>query len=363
MNVNKTPAISDREKAGLRGPVRECTEERTTPAFAGHPETKYSSTSEYDTEGRVIKTIVSGQDGSKWISSHIYDVHGQLVKTTSGNADATMVETTYRYDEKGRLSGYASPGAMGSETTRFEYDERGRKTRVVISDEPASARGPYGATSFAYSAEGADLYYPAPKGGSVRTLYDENDRPIETQVYVAEGQMLQRLVQSYDAGGRPSETKILLGDPLAMLPAEFKTQVLNEPGGAEEMQRHIAELFGVQGQMFKTSYVYDPEGRLTEKRIHIGYNEETVTSFAYDGNGNKIREISKTSGDANPPRNDGGVQSATAAPDGWAQGSEVTYSYKYDGYGNWTEQAAYSKSRPDGASENAAICRRTITYY
>src|ERR1700730_13959093 len=103
MNVNKTPAISDREKAGLRGPVRDYTEETTTPAFAGHPETKYTSTSEYDTEGRVIKTIVSGQDGSKWISSRIYDVHGQLVKTTSGNADATMVETTYRYDEKGRL--------------------------------------------------------------------------------------------------------------------------------------------------------------------------------------------------------------------------------------------------------------------
>ena len=43
--------------------------------------------------------------------------------------------------------------------------------------------------------------------------------------------------------------------------------------------------------------------------------------------------------------------------------NEGTYSYKYDGYGNWTEQTTHSKPRPDGASEDSAICRRTITYY
>ncbi|HWW18956.1 MAG TPA: hypothetical protein VNY81_10060 [Candidatus Saccharimonadales bacterium] len=363
MNVNKTPATSDREKAGLRGPVRECTQESTTPGFAGHPETKYTSTAEYDTEGRVTRTIVFGQDGHKWISSNIYDEHGQLVKTTSGNADATMVETTYRYDEKGRLSGYASPGAVGRETTGFEYDEHGRKTRTVTSNEPASASGPYGATSFMYNGEGTDLYYPAPKGGSVRTLYDENDRPVETQIYSAEGQMLQRLVQSYDAAGRPSETKVVLGDITAILPAEMKAQLLAEPGAAQEMQRQLAQLLGAESEMFKTSYVYDPRGNLIEKRLHVGYNQETVTSFAYDGNGNKIREISKTFGDVNPPRNDAGVQGTTAAPDEGAQGSEVTFSYKYDEYGNWTEQAAYSKVPPEGASGNATVCRRTITYY
>lgn len=363
INANKTPGISDLEKAGLRGPVRECTQESTTPGFAGHPETKYSNTAEYDTEGRVIKTVVFGQDGNKWISSRIYDEHGQLMKTSSGQADAPMNETIYHYDEKGRLSGYASPGAMGRETTRFEYDEKGRKTRVVTSNEPASTSGPYGATSFMYNGEGTDLYYPAPNGGSVRTLYDENDRPIETRIYSAEGQMLQRLFQSYDAAGRPSETKVVLGDITAILPAEMKAQLLAEPGAAQEMQRQLAQLLGAESEMFKTSYVYDPGGNLIEKRLHVGYNQETVTSFTYDGNGNKIREISKTFGDVNPPRNDAGVRAATAALDEGALGSEVTYSYKYDEYGNWTEQAAYSKLPPEGASGNATVCRRTIAYY
>jgi len=363
MPPKKSPAMSDREKAGLRGPVRECVEERVTPAVAGYPETKYVSTTEYDTEGRVLKVVSFNQDDSKWISSKVYDDQGRMVKTISGKADGPVDETIYHYDEKGRLVDYTGRGALGSETTRFEYDEQGRKTRVVSSNVPASPAGPYGGTSMAYGLEGGDLYHPVPQGGTVKTVYDESDRPVETQIYTAEGQMMQRLVQSYDAAGRPTETKVVLGDIAAMFPAEMKAQLLNEAGGAEELQRQVAQLFGGQGEMFKTSYVYDAQGRLTDKRIHVGYSQEMVTSYVYDSNGNKIKETSKTSGDPNPPRNEGGVQVATADAAASAQDSEVTYSYKYDGYGNWTEQTTHSKPRPDGASEDSAICRRTITYY
>jgi hypothetical protein len=66
------------------------------------------------------------------------------VKTTFGKADAPAEETIYHYDDKGRLASYAGRGAIGSETTRFEYDEQGRKTRVVTSNVPASPAGPYG---------------------------------------------------------------------------------------------------------------------------------------------------------------------------------------------------------------------------
>ena len=363
MPQKKSLAMSAREKAGLRGPVRECTEERTRPAFPGFPEAKFTNATEYDMEGRIVKTVAINPDGSKWISSNVYDDQGRLAKTISGKADGSVDETIYHYDEKGRLVDYTGRGATGSETTRFEYDQQGRKTRVVTSNVPASPAGPYGGTSMAYALEGLDLYHPVPQGGTVKTLYDESDRPVETQVYTAEAQMMQRLVQSYDAAGRPTETKVVLGDIAAVFPAEMKAQLLNEAGGAEELQRQVAQLFGGQGEMFKTSYVYDAQGRLTEKRVHVGYSQEMVTSYVYDNNGNKIKETSKTSGDANPPRNDGGVQVATADAAASTQDSEVTYIYKYDGYGNWTEQTTHSKPRPDGASENSAICLRTITYY
>jgi hypothetical protein len=204
----------------------------------------------------------------------------------------------------------------------------------------------------AYSIEGGDLYNPVPQGGTVKTFYNESDRPAETQVYSAEGQMMQRLVQSFDAAGRPTETKVVLGDIAAMLPAETKAQLLNEPGAGEEMQRQVAELFGPQGEMFKMSYVYDTDGRLTEKRSHMGYNEETVTSYVYDSNGNKIRETSKTSGDANPPRNDAGLQNATAGPDRSREESEVTYITR-------TMATAIGPSRPCSPSRiPVALSRR-----
>ena len=359
----KTPVISDREKAGLRGPVRQCTEERTNPAVSGYPEMKFISTTEYDIEGKIAKITHINQDGSKWISSNSYDEQGRLVKTVSGKADAPADETIYHYDEKGRLNGYSGRGAMGSETTRFEYNEHSRKTRIVTSNEPASTNGPYAANSFVYSIEGSDLYYPVSQGGMVKTVYDENDWPIETQVYSAGGEMMQRLVRRYDAAGRPTETRVILGDITGLLPAEMKAQLMNEPGATQEMQRQLAELLGAQNEMVKTSYVYDPEGRLIEKRDQLGYNHETVTSFVYDGNGNKIKETSKTSGDANPPRSGHNAQNTTATADGSRQESEVTYTYKYDSYGNWTEQAMQSKSSPGGTFENAGLTRRTITNY
>lgn len=365
MPSGKTPGPSDREKAGLRGPVQSCTEERTTPTVAGFPETKYVSVTEYDREGRVVKMITFGQDGAKWIASRSYDERGNLVKTSSGKADAPADETIYHYDEKGRLAGYGGQGMLGRETTRFEYDEQGRKTRVVTSDAPASPAGPYGATAMSYSAIGGDLSYPVPQGGKVKTVYDESDRPVEAQIYTADGQMLQRLVQSYDQSGRITETKIVMGDLSAMLPEEAKAELMKEPGGVEELQRQFAELLGGLNEMFKTSYVYDARGLLIERRDHVGYSEETVTSYAYDDNGNKIKEMSKTSGDVNPPRRDGGAQGVgdDARAAAAARNSEVTYSYKYDGYGNWIEQSTRAGTGAEGAAADIASSRRTIVYY
>ena len=120
------------------------------------------------------------------------------------------------------------------------------------------------------------------------------------------------MVQSYNAAGQVLETKVVVEDLAAILPAEMKTQLLAEPGAAEELKHQLAALLGARAEMFKTSYIYDTEGQLTEKRDHLGYNLETVTSFVYDGNGNKVEEHATTSGDANPPRNEAGTQGAAA---------------------------------------------------
>ena len=55
MESRKDIPVSDREKAGLRGPVKTCTEETTVKDSDG-TEGKFSDTTEYDASGRIIAT-------------------------------------------------------------------------------------------------------------------------------------------------------------------------------------------------------------------------------------------------------------------------------------------------------------------
>lgn len=361
MPEQRSSTKSDRERAGLRGLVWQCTEERTTPASAGVPENKFSSTTEYDAEGRILSSTHINSDGSKWITTHTYDAQGRLLKTSSGHPDGALNDTTYQYDQEGRLVSVEGPNPF-NESTTFRYDERGRKTRIVKSTQPPSPEGPYGSTAMIVSMEGEDLYYPVPQGGMTKTLYDDSDRATETQIYGFDERLIQRLLRSYDAAGRISETKVMIEDMFGALPAREREQLLAEPGAAEELNRQITALLGAQREMYKISYIYDAEGQLTEKRDHMGYNLETVTKFVYDSNGSKIEERTTTFGDANPPRNDSGSQDATATTAS-PQESEVTFIYKYDSHGNWTEQIARVKPRSDGPAEDSTVCRRTISYY
>ena len=137
------PIMSDREKAGLRGSVKQCTEETINPGVQGGPEIRFSQTTEYDPDGRILSTSV-GTDGSKWVTTNIYDDNGRLTKTISGNATDTAhgaadptepgTETLYTYDEAGRLLSTTKSGKEAGSKSEFHYDEQGRKTAVQHFD-------------------------------------------------------------------------------------------------------------------------------------------------------------------------------------------------------------------------------------
>jgi hypothetical protein len=171
-----SPTARKRACAELCGNARK-KERGAGSSGLSRPEAKFTSTTEYDTEGRVVKVITFSQDGSKWICANTYDEQERLVKTTSGQETGPVDEITYQYDEKGRMVGYSQPSSR-NQVTRFEYSENGRKTRVATSTLQPSSDGPYGKDSMFLSLEfGEDIYYPTPLGGAVKTLYDENDRP------------------------------------------------------------------------------------------------------------------------------------------------------------------------------------------
>src|SRR5712664_1497194 len=59
--------VSDRQKAGLRGPARTCIEEYNLPAGK-----KYWTTTEYSPDGTLLTTRTRDPDGSEWLTTRTY---------------------------------------------------------------------------------------------------------------------------------------------------------------------------------------------------------------------------------------------------------------------------------------------------
>jgi|SRR5450755_2465006 YD repeat-containing protein len=187
-----TVQMSDREKHGLRGPVKTWVVETTFgPRTASDgeqiPECKSRHTAEYGVDGRTLATRFGNPDGSEWVTLHAYDIAGNLLKTTSGNGGETTTQT-YSYDDHGRLLSVANSRKPDSPVT-FRYDEQGRKTKVQTSrPEDYMGNVAEGGTPFQATDRAPNL----PGGGSATTVYDEHERPTEVQVRDARGEVVKR---------------------------------------------------------------------------------------------------------------------------------------------------------------------------
>ena len=214
--------MSDREKRGLRGPVKSFTEE-STYTFAGLtdaegkpiPEVHSESTTEYDIGGRILALRDRNSDGSQWVTRYDYDASGRLLKISWGVQGQAGTSTTYSYDHQGRLQTIAADGSDNPVT--FRYDENGRKTKISISrpadyhPNVAVAGSPFEAVDRAPNLQG---------GGSATTIYDEHDRATEVQVRDANGELMNRAVRTYDAQGHILEEKQIWDDPVRMFPPD-----------------------------------------------------------------------------------------------------------------------------------------------
>ncbi len=87
--------LSDRERAGLRGPVKTCSDFIRDAAESMTEE-------EYTADGRLLVWRGRAFTGSRveWVCS--YDGTGRLISITSGGADVT---DEFHYDEQGRRPG------------------------------------------------------------------------------------------------------------------------------------------------------------------------------------------------------------------------------------------------------------------
>src|SRR5438094_1661165 len=159
--------MSDRDKAGLRGPVKTVLEEQTFSGADGQ-QSFTTTTKQYAPDGRILEDRTGNADGSGWVKSYAYYSDGRLLKTAFGKANsAPSSETTYLYDDAQRLAGVKSGDKV---QVRYQYDDKGHKSVIESYDSQPLAPN----TAYAPYWEGTDLGFATHLGGTVTTLYNEH---------------------------------------------------------------------------------------------------------------------------------------------------------------------------------------------
>ena len=351
--------MSDRDKAGLRGSVQAYVEESLYNEFSS------STTTEYRPDGNLLSQRSVYHDGSDWLQTWIYDSTGRLTNYAFGKSGDKPREITYEYDGSGRLLTIKNTDSR--EETRFQYDERGRKTSIkTFNPDKSDDTRAVGIGVSALAA--AESGYGVPRGGTLTTVFDENDRPTELQILDANGGVVSRVVMAYGAGGQLLEEKSTMENPALLLfgnQPEMQEQL--NPSQLAAFNKGMTTFLRGHG-LFGKQYSYDSANRIRE--VHttsFAVDQTTTTTYNEEGDISETREVSAM----NPPVKAGRVFSIddegnlvpkeeddapVAAPEPPRE-STVKYVYEYDGNKNWTKQTAI---RPDSPP---TVRLRRITYY
>ncbi len=359
-SATRSTHMSDREKAGLRGPARTCVEENDLPDAR-----KYSTTWEYSPDGRLLTNRVTNPDGSAWLTIYTYHPDGRLAKVVSGKPGEPGSDTVYAY-EAGRLLAITKNGGEGGRT-EFHYDEQGRKSSIQTFDPKVLER----AQNSAFSVSPWDAAVAAgigvPLGGNISTIYDENDKPTEAQIRDTEGRVISRFVRKYDASGQISEEKPFLENPAALFLDRFPAEERTKLGPAEVSV--LSTLLAGRAPA-GNSFSYDPQGRVS-KTWERNMMFEKTTSVIYNDQGDKAVEGTIITDNSIIPV---GVPhsidehgalvpsepSVEPQPSPLPEQSEVHFAYQYDSHGNWTQQTATYIS---GGVTSSTTRSRKLTYY
>ena len=346
--------LSDRDKAGLRGPVKTVIEEFTA-SYANGPQVT-TTTTEYARDGRILEERTANSDGPGWLTSYTYHSDGRLLKTVTGSqGSADHFETSYLYDEEKRLIGVKGGDKI---QTRYQYDDTGRKSAIKNHDSKPDE-------AFAPPWEGTELGFAPSPGGKVTTVYNEQGVATGAQFYDAEGNLVGHIVRKFDKEGRViAEEQAADAPQVKTLPEDLRSKL-----NPEQIKSVGALLAGSQKRAI--SYSYDAQGRETERHRSGGGGGgwgEQVTVTTYNDQGDKASERQTTvmSADTGPW---GLTEAGAFIPQGKPnppqppQTYETQYTYQYDQYGNWTEQTIVARFQPDEAFRPGPVTRRKLTYY
>jgi YD repeat-containing protein len=354
--------MSDREKAGLRGPVKTCADEGIFVAVGNVSERKASSMREYDRDGRSLSSRTTNPGGPDWVSHNSYDPQGRLLRTTSGPVGMESVVAVYSYDENGRLLRVVNP--QDGSRSEIHYDAQGRKIKLQIPGPNSHSEG-FAVAGSPFLAAEAGLGIPL--GSSVRILYNQQDVAIEVHNLDAEGHVVSRIIRTFDPEGRVLGEKQIFENAQFLFPPQDRAKIMAEAGVsaeelATELDKQLRAALGGEASFYSTSNKYDTQGRVAEVRTRVGPGREQVVATTYNDQGDIATEEHTSTWPAEAAARDSGAAAAFSLPRP-RERFELRYEYSYDSLGNWTERTTKSRSNPDEPFKVVSTTRRQLTYY
>jgi len=301
-------AMSEREQAGLRGPVKTCTQETIYPS-ASDQVRSFKTTAEYSLDGTRIRHGNGGQSG------------------------ATIT-----------------------------LDEKGRKTKIQKFEPLPTSTRPnvaYGGPSWENSELPLGRF---PAGGSLTTIYNEDGIPIEGQLRNSQGKIVSRIVRTVNANGKTLRDQLISDDPELLIPPEL-------PGEFNDAQKKALGAFiAANFNSAEIVYSYDLQGRLVGKEKRGGVLGSEISTSSYNERGDiaeeRTTEVQSPETGREYRLNDDGTMFPTGQPNQVpSQQHETRYTYQYDTYGNWIEQNMSSRSNPDEPFAQVVSYRRVLAYY
>jgi YD repeat-containing protein len=359
--------MSARQQAGFRGPIRTCIEVENVVQSSSAPDAAAPVSQRtrkivhnFDVDGRLIS--YEGNNGSsEWISQNFYDGEGRFLKSTSSSAGKIYHEVEYLYDNGGRLLSYISKSSEGRITSVCSYDAEGNKI-VTTRFDPKVLEARRTGASAGPRLGALEAGFGVPDGGTVRTRYNQEDRPIEAQVLTLDGQVVYRVILAYDNAGRLVEEKQIMEQPEFVIPANVRAQMLLAGGSLEELRSRLRKVTGGEEGQHTMSYSYDERGRAIEVRTRIAPFMEQVVTRTYNSQGDVAEEVWVTQGGhAATLDGEGNLISdeSSLEPKRWS----VRHAYVYDDHGNWTEQTTSQSQGSDRPSMKTSTKTRTLSYY
>ena len=268
-----------------------------------------------DARGNEVHQVVNATDGTL---TSVTDSNGQTVNYTYDESKrVTGVETTadgktyrnaYTYEnDRIKTVAHNTTGDTPDVTYTFNYDELGRKTAVKVGNQALSTNvyspdrksrleevqyGNGGKVKYTYddfdrvtgvgydndesprftyeydSKGRAAFVKDATDGGTIRTGYDQTDRPNETEHRDGEGSLKYRTLIEYDKKNRVKAFNEATADQ------SFKTEY------TYDADNRVTKVCYNGSDTSKVDYVYDKLNRITSRTVTNG-TSAYATQYAY----------------------------------------------------------------------------------